>query len=123
MHLTTLTTTFILLLTPLATALPPVPIAATVSFNATGRLNGTHPLLWPRGPKSIVGKCIANAGKKKEGACQVGWPTKHYACRNSNCDGKAGEACWSGQDEKGDFVAKCPNNELPYEWEWPWTGK
>lgn len=120
MQLTTLTTTLILLLTPLATALPAADYEP--SLNATGPANGTwSQQLYPR-KNYINGKCIKGARKDpNQRACDVGgFPHNIYYCRNSNCEGKEGEKCVGAPNEKGEWVAKCPNNELDFEWDWPW---
>ncbi|ETN39278.1 uncharacterized protein HMPREF1541_05501 [Cyphellophora europaea CBS 101466] len=57
-------------------------------------------------------------GKCKNDRCKVS--TRSYPCQNSNCNGKGGQKCVVAPGETGAWVAKCPNNELPYEWEWPW---
>ena len=63
-------------------------------------------------------------GVCKNGGCKVpGGLHSSYSCRNSECrQVDEGKACPIAPDEKGHFVAKCPYNLLPYEWDWPWTG-
>jgi hypothetical protein len=70
--------------------------------------------------KSMNGKCVRDDATH-EAACKVPKGTHSaYACRNSNCKGSKGAKCVIAPDETGSFVAKCPNNELPYAWDWPW---
>lgn len=59
---------------------------------------------------------------RKNGMCKSKGGWKEYECRNSNCKGKEGAVCNLAANERGIFVAKCPNNELSYEWDWPWKG-
>ncbi|KPI38605.1 uncharacterized protein AB675_4248 [Cyphellophora attinorum] len=70
--------------------------------------------------KSMNGKCV-RGDATQEAACKVP-KGQHsaYACRNSNCKGKMGAKCVIAPAEHGEWVAKCPVNLLPYEWDWPW---
>lgn len=86
-----------------------------VDFNATSISNVTI-LEARKAIKSQDGTCV----KGNDTGCKIKGGRRTYPCRNSNCKGKEGAKCWTGLDEKGHYVAKCPNNELAYEWEWPW---
>ena len=115
----TRTILFALAATAFSAALPtsdPSTTADLASTNATVLISD----LEARGARSMKGKCIASKDGRSK-ACKVpGGVHEGYDCRNSNCNGKIGERCVIAADEKGRQVAKCPNNELPYDWDWPW---
>lgn len=118
-------TTLLILLAPLAltAAVPAAPESSDLSISLpsmslsdadnllSGSDNGTHILQARYVPYC---KCT------KDGKCKM---RKEFPCKQSNCIGREGEKCPLGRNEKGDFVAKCPNNEAGYEWDWPWKGE
>lgn len=73
-------------------------------------------------PWSAVGTCIENG-------CHYQPDTLPARCKSSNCHGKIGEPCTVAYGDGAkeylqgyvpNIEAKCPNNELTFDWEWPW---
>lgn len=93
------------------------PVHDFENLNSTNSSTADLDLL-TRGISSMKGTCVIN-DKTKANACKV--TMKKYDCRNSNCNGKKGATCVVAHGETK-LEAKCPNNELSYEWDWPWKG-
>ncbi len=66
--------------------------------------------------KSMPGQVTA------DGRCKVpGGVHTPYNCWNSHAlPSDKGKDCVIARATGLGFVAKCPQNDLPYEWEWPW---
>ncbi|KIY03004.1 uncharacterized protein Z520_01470 [Fonsecaea multimorphosa CBS 102226] len=76
-----------------------------------------------RGLEKMDGKCTSKGGCKVPGGLHSA-----YSCWNSKCNvttsatkGDEGKNCTIAPGMDGEWVAKCPTNLLPYEWEWPWV--
>lgn len=78
--------------------------------------NGLPSLFVTRGVKVMYGKCVRNDATHEK-ACKVN--LKSYSCLNSSCLDSKGKECIVAHGMKH-FEAKCPHNELLYEWDWPW---
>ena len=78
--------------------------------------NATAAILAARGSDVMKGKCDKIGKDKKYKACKVNM--KSYSCKDSHCD-KKGAPCVVAYGMTL-FEAKCPVNELPFEWNWPW---
>ena len=90
-------------------------LAPPSSLNLTG--NPFADALSTRSLKKMDGKCT------KDGRCKVpGGLHDPYDCWSSLCLlTDRGKPCVIAPGINGDWVAKCPYNLLPYEWEWPWV--
>ena len=98
-----------------ATATLIASILATTSASAVGEPVNTFDLN-ARSMKSMTGKCTGF-----EGGCKVpGGLHSAYDCWNSHCGAyDKDKDCVIAPGANGDWVAKCPQNDLPYDWAWP----
>ncbi|EXJ73512.1 uncharacterized protein A1O5_03273 [Cladophialophora psammophila CBS 110553] len=82
--------------------------------------------LGARGLKKMDGKCTSSGGCKVPGGLHSAYPCWNSICNVTTHNAGAvgpdkGKNCTIAPGMGGAWVAKCPTNLLPYEWEWPWV--
>jgi hypothetical protein len=65
----------------------------------------------------MKGTCSSDGRCKVPGGVHNSYPCHHSKCRPTD----KGAPCIIAPREDGDWVAKCPENLLPYDWSWPWV--